>query len=64
MKGVAIFDERADLAFYSLDKEMERFILVRMQELEMEQTGVAVSSVWCVCVCVSCPEPADIYTTI
>ena len=43
MKGVAIFDERADLAFYSLDKEMEKFILSRMQELETEHTGAAVS---------------------
>ncbi len=43
MKGVAIFDERADLAFYSLDEEMEKFILTRMQELEIEHTGVIVS---------------------
>lgn len=43
MKGVVIFDERADMAFYSLDKEMEKFILVRMQELEVEQTGSLVS---------------------
>lgn len=39
MKGVVIFDERADLAFYCLDKEMERFILGRMQELEAEHGG-------------------------
>ena len=39
MKGVVIFDERADLAFYSLDGEMEQFILGRMQELEAEHCG-------------------------
>lgn len=43
MKGVVIFDERADLAFYSLDKEMEDYILGRMQELEAA-AGARVSS--------------------
>lgn len=43
MKGVVIFDERADLAFHCLDKEMERFILERMQELELEHSGPSVS---------------------
>lgn len=43
MKGVVIFDERADMAFFSLDKEMEQFILGRMQELEAEHMGAAVS---------------------
>lgn len=42
MKGVVIFDERADLAFYCLDDEMEKFILGRMQELEMEHTKASV----------------------
>ena len=45
MKGVVIFDERADMAFFSLDEEMEKFILERMLELEVEQSGsTAVSS--------------------
>lgn len=43
MKGVVIFDERADMAFFSLDKEMEQFILGRMQELEAEHMGAAAS---------------------
>ena len=42
MKGVVIFDERANLAFYSVDKEMEEYILGRMQELE-EEAGARVS---------------------
>lgn len=42
MKGVAVFDERANLAFYSLDKDLEKFILCRMQELEKEQAGAPV----------------------
>lgn len=46
MKGVVIFDERADMAFFSLDEEMESFILGRMQELEVEQTGSAAVSGW------------------
>lgn len=43
MKGVVIFDERADMAFFSLDTEMEKFILGRMLELEVEQSGITVS---------------------
>jgi hypothetical protein len=51
MKGVVIFDERADMAFFSVDKELEEFILGRMQELEMELTGGTVSPfLSCMCV--------------
>ena len=32
------------MAFYSLDEEMEKFILERMLELETEQSGAPVSS--------------------
>ena len=42
MRGVIIIDDRSDLAFYSLDKEMERFILGRVMELE-EEAGAPVS---------------------
>lgn len=42
MKGVVIFDERANLAFYTLDKEMEAYISRRMQDLE-EAAGANVS---------------------
>ncbi len=44
MKGVVIFDERANLAFYTVDKEMEEYVYGRMQELE-EEGGAKVS--WC-----------------
>jgi len=43
MKGVVIFDERANLAFYSVDKELEEYVYGRMQELE-EEAGAKVSS--------------------
>ena len=43
MKGVLIFDERANLAFYSVDKEMEEYVYDRMQELE-EEAGAKVSN--------------------
>ena len=42
MKGLVIFDERANLSFYSLDKEMEAYISNRMQELE-KTAGASVS---------------------
>ena len=52
MRGVTIFDERANMAFYSLDEEMEEFILGRMLELETEQSGAAaVSGAWVVTEC-------------
>ena len=36
MKGIVVFDDRSDLAFYSLDKEMERYIKERVRQLEGE----------------------------
>lgn len=39
MKGVVIFDGRTDISFFSLDEEMESFILDRMQELEEPNTS-------------------------
>lgn len=43
MKGVLIFDEKADLAFYYLDEGMEKFFLDRVMELEGE-AGAPVSA--------------------
>lgn len=43
MKGVVIFDERANLAFYTVDKELEEYVFGRMQELE-EEAGATVRS--------------------
>ena len=34
MKGVVIFDDRSNLAYYSLDKEMKAYMSGRMQDLE------------------------------
>ena len=36
MKGVVIFDDRSDLAFFSVDKEMKKFILNRISTLDAE----------------------------
>jgi len=34
MKGVLIFDDRSDLAFFSLDKGMEKYVLERIHSLD------------------------------
>ena len=43
MKGIVVFDDRSDLAFYSLDKEMERYIKERVRQLEGEAAPSSVS---------------------
>ena len=43
MKGIIVFDDRSDLAFYSLDKEMELYIKDRVRQLEGE-AGAEVST--------------------
>ena len=44
MKGIVVFDDRSDLAFYSLDKEMERYIKDRVRQLEGEAAPTSVSA--------------------
>ena len=44
MKGIVVFDDRSDLAFYSLDKEMERYIKDRVKQLEGEAAPASVSA--------------------
>ena len=44
MKGVVIFDDKSDLAFFSLDKEMKKFIEDRINALDAE-AGSNVSQV-------------------
>ena len=39
MKGLLIFDDKSDLAFFSLDREMEKHIFNRMKQL----SGTSVS---------------------
>ena len=39
MKGLIIFDDRSDLAFFSLDREMEKHVFNRMKQL----SGTSVS---------------------
>ena len=41
MKGVVVFDDRSDLAFYSLDKGMEAYIKDRVRTLEGEAVAEA-----------------------
>ncbi len=36
MKGILIFDDRSDLAFFSLDREMRRYVIDRIRTLDME----------------------------
>ena len=59
MKGLLVFDERSDIAFYSLDKELEKYIICRIRHLE-EAAGAQVRSssssglgrrlqAWCSC---------------
>ncbi len=36
MKGILIFDDRSDLAFFSLDREMRRYVVDRIRTLDME----------------------------
>ena len=44
MKGIVVFDDRSDLAFYSLDKEMEHYVKERVRQLEGEAgSGTEVS---------------------
>ena len=60
MRGVVVFDDRSDLAFYTLDREMEEYVVRRITELDVE-AGAPVSGwgqgagfIWCECfVCVS-----------
>ena len=42
MKGIVVFDDRSDLAFYSLDKDMEHYVKERVRQLEGE-AGAEVS---------------------
>lgn len=42
MKGIVVFDDRSDLAFYSIDKEMEQYVQDRVRQLEGE-AGAEVS---------------------
>lgn len=44
MKGIVVFDDRSDLAFYSLDKEMERYVKERVKQLEGEAVATSVSA--------------------
>lgn len=44
MKGILIFDDKSDLAFFSLDKEMKKFVVERIKMLDME-AGVSASIV-------------------
>lgn len=44
MKGILIFDDKSDLAFFSLDKEMKKFVVERIKMLDME-AGVSASVV-------------------
>jgi hypothetical protein len=44
MKGIVVFDDRSDLAFYSLDKEMERYVKDRVRQLEDEAAPSSVSA--------------------
>ena len=49
MKGIVVFDDRSDLAFYSLDKELEQYIRDRVKTLE----GEAGAEVSCTCMAVA-----------
>ena len=42
MKGLLIFDDKSDLAFFSLDREMEKHVFNRMKQL----SGTSVSFQW------------------
>ena len=39
MKGLIVFDDKSDLAFFSLDREMEKHVFNRMKQL----SGTSVS---------------------
>jgi len=39
MKGLVVFDDRSDLAFYSVDREMGSYLFNRMKQL----SGASVS---------------------
>ncbi len=43
MKGILIFDDKSDLAFFCLDKEMRRYVIDRIRTLDIE-AGSNVSS--------------------
>ncbi|XP_064383675.1 BLOC-3 complex member HPS1-like isoform X2 [Halichondria panicea] len=36
MKGILIFDDKSDLAFFCLDKEMKRYVIDRIRTLDIE----------------------------
>lgn len=42
MKGVVVFDDKSDMVFFTLDKEMEKFVVDRITELE-QAAGATVS---------------------
>ena len=42
MRGLLIFDDRSDIAFYTLDRELEKYITDRIKELEAN-SGAPVS---------------------
>jgi len=39
MKGIIVFDDRSDIAFYTLDKELEKYMYDRIRHLEEAHGG-------------------------